>query len=104
MKSPQSPQATHNHQPDQVMLDRRNVLKLIGSACAVSSLASQLSGCVIAEVFTELGTRFAFDLSDPQFEALKTVGEAVEEQLGVVIMSIHLHEAQVGIHAMGIHR
>ena len=97
MKSSLSPQVTQNTQLDQVMLDRRNVIKLIGSACAVSSLASQLSGCVIAEVFTELGTRFTFDLSDPQFEALKTVGEAVDvdDAAGRPVILIRTSETEI---------
>ena len=60
--------------PEYALLSRRSMIKLIGSACAVSSLQS----CVIADVFTDLGTSYAFDLSDPRFTALNTIGEAVD--------------------------
>ena len=61
---------------DSVTLDRRSALKLIGSACAVSALG----GCVIAKINNapDLGSAFSFDLSDPKFAPLKTVGEAVD--------------------------
>jgi Rieske Fe-S protein len=79
--------------PEYALLSRRNVIKLIGSACAVSSL----NGCVIADVFTELGTSFAFDLSDPKYTALNTVGEAVDidDAAGRPVILIRVNENEI---------
>ena len=79
--------------PAYAILDRRNVIKLIGSACAVSSL----SGCVIADVFTELGETFAFDLSDSRFELLNTIGEAVDvdDAAGRKVILIRINETEI---------
>ena len=79
--------------PEYALLDRRKVIKLIGSACAVSSL----NGCVVADVFTDLGTRYAFDLSDPRFSALSTVGEAVDvdDAAGRPIILIRVNENEI---------
>lgn len=81
--------------PDSVTLDRRSALKLIGSACAVSALG----GCVIAKINNapELGAAFSFDLSDPKFAPLKTVGEAVDvdDAAGYQIILIRLNEDEI---------
>ena len=79
--------------PEYALLDRRSVLKLIGSACAISNL----SGCLTGEIYTELGTTFAFDLSTPKFEALKTVGEAVDvdDAAGRPIILIRVNEDEI---------
>jgi len=54
-------------------LDRRTTLKLIGASCIITAL----KGCTVAELFTEAGEGFTFDLSDPQFSALTEVGQMV---------------------------
>ena len=81
--------------PDSVTLDRRSALKLIGSACAVSALG----GCVIAKINNapDLGSAFSFDLSDPKFAPLKTVGEAVDvdDAAGYKIILIRLNEDEI---------
>ena len=82
-------------QPDSVTLDRRSVIKLIGSACAVSALG----GCVIAKIHNipDLGSTFSFDLSDPKFEPLNTVGEAVDvdDAAGYKLILIRLSENEI---------
>jgi Rieske Fe-S protein len=82
-------------QPDSVTLDRRSVIKLIGSACAVSALG----GCVIAKInnIPDLGSTFSFDLSDPKFEPLNTVGEAVDvdDAAGYKLILIRLNENEI---------
>ena len=80
--------------PRSVTLDRRGALKLLGSACAVSAL----SGCLTKlHRVPELGTSFAFDLSDPLFAPLKTVGEAVDvdNAAGYKIILIRLNEEEI---------
>jgi len=82
-------------QPALVTLDRRGVIKLIGSACAVSALG----GCVIAKIHNvpELGATFSFDLSAPEFNKLNTVGEAVDvdDASGYKIILIRLSEDEI---------
>ena len=94
MDKPQSPSLESKQTlPEYALLSRRNMIKLIGSACAVSSLQS----CVIADVFTELGTSYAFDLSDPRFTALNTIGEAVDidDAAGRPVILIRVNDDEI---------
>jgi|GEM_PF-2283614 len=53
-------------------LDRRSFLKLTGATCVVSAL----DACTYAEIFAPLSDGVAFDLSAPEFAALREVGGA----------------------------
>ena len=76
----------------QVSFDRRQFIKLVGSACAVSAL----EGCTYAEVFTKLGESFSFDLSDSTFSPLKEVGGAVDiDGAGRKMILIRISETEV---------
>ena len=57
----------------QVTLDRRSTLRLIGATCIITAL----KGCTVADIFSEAGEGFTFDLSDPQFAPLNEVGQMV---------------------------
>lgn len=55
------------------LLDRRGLLKLLGCGGCALALPS-LSGCTIAEVFGGGSATVPFDLADPRFVPLKSVG------------------------------
>jgi Rieske Fe-S protein len=59
---------------------------------------SSLGGCVVADVFnTNLGSSFAFNLSDPKFAPLNEVGSAVDvdDAAGRPIILIRVDEEQI---------
>lgn len=72
---------------NQSTLDRRALLKMLGcGACAV--VATDLTGCTIAEVFGGGGTGFEFDLTDDRFAELTAVNGLVAVDEGRPVLLI----------------
>ena len=75
-------------------LDRRTVIKLIGSSCVLGALEA----CTYADIFTPppvIGGE-EFDLTDSKYAALKTIGEAVSVDFpGRKVNLIRINENEI---------